>query len=76
MTAALAQGRHVAGWLGYELGYALEPRLRPPAPGPLLRLGVFEAPPARCAGARRPRLCRAAQPRMGRGGLCSALCAG
>jgi para-aminobenzoate synthetase/4-amino-4-deoxychorismate lyase len=34
----------VAGWLGYELGYALEPRLAPPPPGPLLRLGVFGAP--------------------------------
>jgi para-aminobenzoate synthetase/4-amino-4-deoxychorismate lyase len=44
MAAALAQGHHVAGWLDYELGYALEPRLRPPAPGPLLRLGVFKAP--------------------------------
>ena len=43
VTAALARGRHVAGWLGYELGYALEPRLKPPSPGPLLRLGVFEA---------------------------------
>ncbi|HEY4077258.1 MAG TPA: aminodeoxychorismate synthase component I [Rhizomicrobium sp.] len=42
---ALAQGRHVAGWLGYELGYALEPRLRglmPEGVGPLLRLGVFD----------------------------------
>ncbi|HEX4028130.1 MAG TPA: hypothetical protein VHX18_10950, partial [Rhizomicrobium sp.] len=28
MAAALAQGHHVAGWLDYELGYALEPRLR------------------------------------------------
>ncbi|HWX90793.1 MAG TPA: hypothetical protein VNY75_10835, partial [Rhizomicrobium sp.] len=27
LEAALGQGRHVAGWLGYELGYALEPRL-------------------------------------------------
>jgi para-aminobenzoate synthetase/4-amino-4-deoxychorismate lyase len=44
MARALAQGRHLAGWLGYELGYALEPRLGPPPPGPLLRLGVFEAP--------------------------------
>jgi para-aminobenzoate synthetase/4-amino-4-deoxychorismate lyase len=45
ITAALAQGRHVAGWLGYELGYALEPRLaRLAGAGPLLRLGVFDAP--------------------------------
>jgi para-aminobenzoate synthetase/4-amino-4-deoxychorismate lyase len=43
VTAALGQGRHVAGWLGYELGYALEPRLGG-ATGPLLRLGVFSAP--------------------------------
>jgi len=49
---ALGQGHHVAGWLGYELGYALEPRLaRYLADAPLLRLGVFgapsqEAPPA------------------------------
>lgn len=43
--AALAQGRHVAGWLGYALGYALEPRLIHHAPKhPLLRLGVFDAP--------------------------------
>ena len=45
---ALAQGRYVAGWLGYELGYALEPRLGSPpdamSVGPLLRLGVFAAP--------------------------------
>jgi len=42
---ALGQGRHVAGWLAYELGHMLEPRLmadRPP--GPLLRLGIFQAP--------------------------------
>jgi para-aminobenzoate synthetase/4-amino-4-deoxychorismate lyase len=54
LEEALAQGRHVAGWLGYELGYALEPRLAG-APesvsAPLLHLGVFgpprgEAPPA------------------------------
>jgi len=45
VEAALGQGSHVAGWLGYELGYALEPRLRRLAPaGPLLRLGVFQAP--------------------------------
>ncbi len=46
VTAALAQGRHVAGWLGYELGHALEPRLGPVLPGPLLRLGVFAGPAA------------------------------
>ena len=46
VTAALAEGRHVAGWLGYELGYALEPRLLPLLPDgvPLLRLGVFDMP--------------------------------
>lgn len=42
---ALAQGHFVAGWLAYELGYALEPRLAPQARSePLLRLGVFRAP--------------------------------
>ena len=44
VAQALAQGRYVAGWLGYELGYALEPRLGAPPAGPLLRLGVFDAP--------------------------------
>lgn len=43
LEAALGQGRYVAGWLGYELGYALEPRLGG-GDGPLLRLGVFAAP--------------------------------
>jgi len=43
--AALAQGKHVAGWLAYELGYVLEPRLAQHAvSGPLLRLGVFGPP--------------------------------
>src|SRR3569833_339831 len=47
---ALAQGHHVAGWLGYELGHALAPRLAARAgTGPLLRRGVFDgrsdAPP-------------------------------
>jgi para-aminobenzoate synthetase / 4-amino-4-deoxychorismate lyase len=42
---ALGQGHHVAGWLGYELGYALEPRLAGYLAGaPLLQLGVFNAP--------------------------------
>ncbi|HKQ11330.1 MAG TPA: aminodeoxychorismate synthase component I, partial [Rhizomicrobium sp.] len=45
IQAGLAQGHHVAGWLAYELGYALEPRLaQPGSAGPLLRLGVFGAP--------------------------------
>jgi para-aminobenzoate synthetase / 4-amino-4-deoxychorismate lyase len=52
LEEALGQGHHVAGWLGYELGYALEPRLaRQGVAVPLLQLGVFgpprhEAPPA------------------------------
>src|SRR5438477_369435 len=42
---ALARGHHVAGWLGYELGYALEPRLAGRTKsGPLLSLGVFGPP--------------------------------
>jgi len=45
IEAALGQGNHIAGWLGYELGYALEPRLAGLVPAvPLLRLGVFQAP--------------------------------
>jgi len=45
MEAALAQGHYLAGWLGYELGYALEPRLKARLkPGPLLRMGVFGPP--------------------------------
>jgi len=43
---ALDCGRFVAGWLGYELGYALEPKLARATGVPLLRLGVFEAPEA------------------------------
>jgi len=45
---ALADGHHVAGYLAYELGYALEPKLTAlmPAPqmGPLIWMGVFDAP--------------------------------
>jgi len=48
IEAALAAGRHVAGWFGYELGYVLEPHLAalqwPECDMPLLWLGVFEAP--------------------------------
>ena len=46
VSQALADGHHVAGWLAYELGYALEPRLAPLLPDGalLLCLGVFDAP--------------------------------
>ena len=48
IEAALAAGRHVAGWMAYELGYALEPRLVPlqwrDRRVPLLWFGVFDAP--------------------------------
>src|SRR6201996_1285543 len=48
VEAALGRGKHIAGWLGYELGYALEPRLvSRTLAGPLLRLGVFQAPESR-----------------------------
>ncbi|HEY9079944.1 aminodeoxychorismate synthase component I [Magnetovibrio sp.] len=45
---ALADGHHVAGYLAYELGYVLEPKLVPllpqPLDGPLIWMGVFDAP--------------------------------
>jgi len=45
---ALAAGWHVAGWMAYELGYALEPRLAALLPAsnshPLCWFGVFDAP--------------------------------
>ena len=46
MQAALAEGRHLAGFFAYECGYAFEPRLAPllPPDGELLRFGVFDAP--------------------------------
>ena len=48
LDAARAAGFWVAGYLGYEAGYALEPKLAHlmPAPGagPLLEFGVFDAP--------------------------------
>ncbi|GHC64979.1 aminodeoxychorismate synthase component I [Neogemmobacter tilapiae] len=47
LDAARADGFWVAGWMGYEAGYALEPRLlslMPKGAGPLLRFGVFEGP--------------------------------
>ena len=47
LDAARAEGAWVAGWIGYEAGFALEPRLQPlfRAPeGPLLAFGLFDAP--------------------------------
>lgn len=47
--AARAAGRWVAGYLSYEAGYALEPRLHalmPQTDTPLLALGVYDAPQA------------------------------
>nr|WP_184068622.1 aminodeoxychorismate synthase component I [Sphingosinicella soli] len=44
----VAEGRHVAGFLAYEAGHALEPRLaaipQRDTEGPLLWFGVFDAP--------------------------------
>ncbi|SMO40510.1 aminodeoxychorismate synthase component I [Paracoccus laeviglucosivorans] len=47
--AARAQGHWIAGWLAYEAGLALEPRLKgllPKSADPLLVLGVYDAPVA------------------------------
>src|SRR5215469_3358745 len=48
IARALAHGAHVAGFVSYELGYSLEPKLAPLMPNqhdlPLLWFGVF-APP-------------------------------
>jgi len=50
LDAARANGRWVAGYTSYELGYALEPRLAPLMPEgrrlPLLNFGVYDAPDA------------------------------
>ncbi|TVV71537.1 aminodeoxychorismate synthase component I [Sphingomonas solaris] len=47
LRAARARGLYAAGWLGYEAGHALEPRLaalsRPAGDVPLLWFGLFEA---------------------------------
>ncbi|SEH71837.1 aminodeoxychorismate synthase component I [Paracoccus alkenifer] len=45
--SARRAGKWIAGWIGYEAGYAFEDRLRPLAPathGPLLALGIHDAP--------------------------------
>jgi para-aminobenzoate synthetase/4-amino-4-deoxychorismate lyase len=48
LRAARAEGRHAAGWLGYEAGHALEPRLASLGKReeglPLLWFGLFDAP--------------------------------
>ncbi|MCF1707400.1 aminodeoxychorismate synthase component I [Tabrizicola sp. J26] len=48
LDAARARGRWIAGWVGYEAGYALEPKLAALMPGgreaPLLVMGVFAGP--------------------------------
>lgn len=43
LDAAQGEGLHAAGYLAYEAGHALEPRLgTPPTSGPLLWFGLFE----------------------------------
>ncbi|HEX3675059.1 MAG TPA: hypothetical protein VHU87_12365, partial [Rhizomicrobium sp.] len=46
IEAALRDGRHVAGYFSYEMGYALEKKLQPLMPPdrrvPLLWFGVFD----------------------------------
>ena len=47
LDAARAAGAWVAGWIAYEAGYALEPRLArlmPADAGPLLAFGICDAP--------------------------------
>lgn len=45
LQAAAIRGYHLAGWMAYECGYALEPRLQPllsgPMPCKLMWFGVF-----------------------------------
>ncbi|MEI6798679.1 MAG: aminodeoxychorismate synthase component I [Pseudomonadota bacterium] len=47
LDAARAKGHWVAGWIAYEAGYALEPRLgglMPKAAGPLMCFGIYDCP--------------------------------
>jgi para-aminobenzoate synthetase component 1 len=48
LDAARARGAWIAGYVAYETGYALEPRLAPLMPGgregPLLAMGIFAGP--------------------------------
>lgn len=46
LREALSSGKHLAGWIGYDAGYALEDKLRPLArklgETPLLWFGIFD----------------------------------
>ena len=55
--SALADGRHIAGFLAYEAAAAFGLATRPPDPHgpPLLWLGVFDAPREAETIAKRPR---------------------
>ena len=47
LDAACARGHWVAGWIAYEAGYAMEPRLAglmPKVAGPLLCFGIYDHP--------------------------------
>jgi para-aminobenzoate synthetase component 1 len=47
LDAARARGHWVAGWIAYEAGYAMEPRLAglmPKLAGPLLCFGIYDRP--------------------------------
>ena len=47
LDAARARGHWVAGWMAYEAGYAMEPRLAglmPDAAGPLMCFGIYDGP--------------------------------
>ena len=47
LDAARAAGQWIAGWIGYEAGLALEPklaRLMPEGGAPLLAFGIYDAP--------------------------------
>lgn len=55
LRTGLRHGRHAAGWLSYEAGFAFERRLRPLAgvhglPTPLLWFGLFDQPQILRAG--------------------------
>ena len=58
LDQARAAGAWVAGWIAYEAGLAFEPRLAPlmRGAGPLLVMGIFDAP-----GDAGPLLARAAE---------------